>query len=280
MTAATTCLWIAFGIYSIALVATAVIYCPGKSGTEASLATLGLVLLLGAGYWGRFELDGWLRTQRALQAAAAALPEPAPPKPPAAPKDWWQQPYRIVGTQNGNIRIKITGNGNSANPGTNMAPVTQGPCGVVQNGGSNNTASPTCGFVQRHLTELQRTELAAALKGKGVKVTFGALMNSPDAQEYASELCSVFLDIKISSDCSIAPMMHTDGPPWAGIRVVYKGTQTEPGETTIPDTSPAGEVISALVSAKLVPPIWAGQIPSMDEDSVMLVIGFPPESKR
>jgi hypothetical protein len=38
-----------------------------------------------------------------------------------------------------------SGVGNTANPGVITAPVTQGDCGVVQNGGSNNNASPVCG---------------------------------------------------------------------------------------------------------------------------------------
>jgi hypothetical protein len=44
-----------------------------------------------------------------------------------------------------NQRIKQSGKGNIANPGAIQGPITQGPCGVVQNGGSNNTAAPNCG---------------------------------------------------------------------------------------------------------------------------------------
>jgi hypothetical protein len=34
--------------------------------------------------------------------------------------------------------------GNTANPGLNTGPVTQGNCGVFQNGGSGNIAAPNC----------------------------------------------------------------------------------------------------------------------------------------
>jgi hypothetical protein len=52
------------------------------------------------------------------------------------------------------------GNGNTANPGTTTAPVRVEPCGVFQNGGSNNNASPTCAPPERHLTGEQKKTIS------------------------------------------------------------------------------------------------------------------------
>jgi hypothetical protein len=48
------------------------------------------------------------------------------------------------GTPAPKIHIKQDGHGNTANPGTILGPVHVDPCGVLQNGGSGNTANVQC----------------------------------------------------------------------------------------------------------------------------------------
>jgi hypothetical protein len=67
----------------------------------------------------------------------------APPLPPII--QMVAAPANVSIPQKG-IKIGIKqGDGSTANPGVNTAPVQQGPCSVFQNGGSNNSASTNCG---------------------------------------------------------------------------------------------------------------------------------------
>lgn len=148
LTAAMVFLWIAFAIYAGILLDLGIRETSKHHGSKAALITLLLVCLLAGGWWARSWLAGWLSNQKTAQTTAQKIPPLSAPKPPtealATPKPQIApSPKGALGGPHVNIRQG--GKGNTANPGTNTAPVNVGNCGVFQNGGSNNTASPNCG---------------------------------------------------------------------------------------------------------------------------------------
>jgi hypothetical protein len=135
------------------------------------------------------------------------------------------------------------GNGNKANPGTTAAPVHVEPCGVFQNGGSNNNASPNCGPPERHLTDKQKKAISDALKGKQIVVHVGYMVNVPDALDYANELCDAIKEGIPATNCSDvwAMVQEKRGAPWVGFSFDYKGDSVPQGEAlSISLDSPVG----------------------------------------
>ncbi len=87
-----------------------------------------------------------------------------------------------------NTTIKQGGQHNTANPGVNAAPITQGPCGVIQNGGSNNTAAPNCGTPAWKLTDTQVKDLETALAGTRVNFNTCSSVDDSEAARLAAQL--------------------------------------------------------------------------------------------
>jgi hypothetical protein len=147
LNAATVFLWMAFVLYALFFAALGIREIPKRDGGKAALITLLLVGVVFGGWQARSWLVGWLTKHKAPQIAAQQIaPAPAPkaptevlptPRPQSVPA-----PKGLPGGPH--VGIRQGGKGNTANPGTNTGPVNQGNCGVVQLGGSNNTASPNC----------------------------------------------------------------------------------------------------------------------------------------
>jgi hypothetical protein len=87
---------------------------------------------------------------RPVQEMVVTATVPCPSIPPVVVK-MLNSPAAIK-LPAGGTKIIQKGTGNTANPGANSAPINQGPCGVVQNGGSNNTASPSCAPPEANVT--------------------------------------------------------------------------------------------------------------------------------
>jgi hypothetical protein len=146
LSAAMVFLWIAFGIFAFCLLVAGIRVTANLDGGKATLVTLLLVGLLFGGLWARSGLGGWLTKKKATEVAARQLPPTSAPKPLAGqvlPTPSSQSLPAPKGVPGG-VSIKQRGKGSTANPGTNTGPVNVGNCGVFQNGGSNNTASPNC----------------------------------------------------------------------------------------------------------------------------------------
>ena len=141
-------LWIDFGIYALFLLVAGIHATANLHGGKAALVTLALVGLLLPGLWGRSAMAGWLTRQKAIQTAAQQLPPPPAPVPPVGQTSLDPKPQSAPAPKGhpGGPRVDIrqSGKTNTANPGVNTASIQQGDCGVVQVGGSNNTASPNC----------------------------------------------------------------------------------------------------------------------------------------
>lgn len=148
LSAATVFLWVAFAIYALFFVALGIREIPKRDGSKAALITLLLVGVVFGGWLAQSWLAGWLTKHKAPQIAAQEIPPPSAPKPPTAqvlptPKPQSSpEPKSSPGGVHNQIR---QGKGSTANPGTNTGSANVGPCGVLQLGGSNNTASPSCG---------------------------------------------------------------------------------------------------------------------------------------
>jgi len=169
----------------------------------------------------------------------------------------------------------------SGSPGGigNVGGITAGPCSNVQVGGSGNQAQTNCGPIERHLTEAQKNSLILALIGKPLKLTFGALVNVPDSQQFAIELCEALKEPKVSDNCNIAPMM-SNGSPWVGFKFTYKGDAAPyiGAPVSVPKNSPAGNVIGAFIAAGLgvsESSLVLDPEPNLAEDSVVIVVGQP-----
>jgi hypothetical protein len=65
--------------------------------------------------------------------------------------------------------VKIEQHGNGS--GTIAGSVTQGPCSVLQNGGTNNQAAVNCTPIERHLTDEQKAKLASLLRAESPHVS-------------------------------------------------------------------------------------------------------------
>lgn len=141
MAAAEVFLWISWGILFLALIGAAINKCPGMTGSKSALFVFFLLILAIAGWKARVELTDWLKDKKAQQLAVEKIPLVSPildiRKPPLV------LPTVHSGSA-GDVRIRQSGGGNIANPGVIKGSITLGPCSVLQNGGSNNTASPTC----------------------------------------------------------------------------------------------------------------------------------------
>jgi hypothetical protein len=143
MVAADTCLWISFAILVLALAAVAIIYCPDMTGSQSALIVFLLAAVAVGGWIGRAKTSNWILEKKAKQSAIEKLPPPAPaldiPKPEIS-----SQRHHTSEVQTG-IHIEQHGGGNTANPGVIAGPLGPlAPCTVIQNGGSGNTAAPTC----------------------------------------------------------------------------------------------------------------------------------------
>jgi hypothetical protein len=203
---------------------------------------------------------------------------PSPPAPPApviqmiAPKSI---PPKV------DLHIKQDGQGNTANPGTTTAPVRVEPCGVFQNGGSNNNASPICAPPERHLTNEQKKSISNAVKGRQITVHVGYMVNVPDAQDYANELCDAIKDGIPATNCSQAWAMVQEGKgsPWRGFKFAFKGSPGPEGQTlsNSPD-SPVGILINAMLAAGLSRGVGYPD-PMMKDDEVTVIVGPPPNGQ-
>lgn len=235
MSAALLCLWIALGIFAATLLAGAVLYCPNKSGTKSALATLVLILLLGGAFWGKLKLAEWITSQKAEQVSLAAIQPPPNPKPPSAPNLYYPPlptPRRESGGYGPTTtKVEVSGNGSTANPGTTTAPVHVEPCGVFQNGGSNNSASPQCTPLARHLTDFQAASVRSVMESLpgSVKVMVETIGGNGEAQRYAQQ----FQDIAVQYGRSGNPKAVIMGLSWrvvpVGLYIVTKSDTTIPG---------------------------------------------------
>jgi hypothetical protein len=123
----------------------------------------------------------------------------------------------------------LGGNGNTANPGSLAGPITQGPCGVVQNGGSNNVASPTCVPADRLLTDKQVADVATVFESLPdfVKVMVKTIDGNGETQRYAQQ----FQDIAVNAGRSGNPKAVILGMLWRPVPVglmVATTTNTSP----------------------------------------------------
>jgi len=87
------------------------------------------------------------------------------------------------------VKIEQNGNGNQANPGTILTPINQGPCSVVQNGGSGNSASPICAPPERILSKFEKDQIVLNLRSScPFPVAVRPITGNAESMKYADEL--------------------------------------------------------------------------------------------
>jgi hypothetical protein len=235
-----------------------------------------------------------------LMAWAALIPAQKP-KTANAPSTEISKPTNVPATQNESKDAAATserrtpkksnpstgknhtsGNGTQA-AGDNSAAVgsiTQGPCSVLQAGGSNNQAAGgNCEPQQRHLLKEQCDAIQQELRGKNLTLTIGSLNGVADAYDYAWEFlkCLESAGVHVEPDRVMYIGIH--GPMFTGIEVSVRGTPPERTTTQWVDKhSPQGAVIEALVNAHFDRQVTTSMSPDYPEGVVAIVIGKPPVS--
>lgn len=162
--------------------------------------------------------------------------------------------------------------------GAAVGSLSQGDCGVAQIGGSGNVAAPNCAPPERHLTHEQSKAISDALRGKQIIVHVGYIMNAPDAQDYATELCDAIKGGVPATDCSEVWAMVSEkrSLPWYGFNITYKGDPVPEGQiVSHPPDSPVGILISAMLAAGLNRGVIHAD-PTMKDNEVTLIVGRPP----
>jgi hypothetical protein len=144
---------------------------------------------------------------------------------PAAPIVQFTSP-NVQPLQSPTVAVKQYGNGNTANPITDTAPIKQGDCGVVQLGGSNNTASPNCVPPQRKLTEKQHDELVRILKKScPFRVAVRPVTGNEESMVYAAQFVKFLQD----SGCTPErPKFLIDTAPSYGVALVIHDVKDIP----------------------------------------------------
>jgi hypothetical protein len=163
--------------------------------------------------------------------------------------------------------IRQHGNRNTANPGTVAAPIKQGDCGVVQNGGSNNIASPNCSPPIRSLTDAQKRAITEFLKTipSSVQVSIGSVYGSHDGDLYANDFFPLFDGRHLEN----ATLIRTRFP--ATFTNVFVATPTNDDPASIYRSALVEELNALGIAAR---PADGSKVPSGDLE---LIIGFSPE---
>lgn len=138
--------------------------------------------------------------------------------------------------------------------------------GVVNNPTVNNYAPP-----ERRLAPVARAALVSALRGRNVKIDVGALLNVPDAQQYAQDFVSALREAGITpASPYILPM--TDDNASKGIVVTIHGiAYAQEKIADVPKDSPSGVLIDALTRAQITP-ISVHSDPNTPKDIVRLIV--------
>lgn len=156
----------------------------------------------------------------------------------------------------------------TANPGTVAGSVNVEPCGVFQNGGSNNTASTSCTPPARTLSGEQKQGISEFLKTVpgSVQVSIGSVIGASDGDSYANDFFPLF------------DGRHLDSQTAPSIRTGFQLTFTGVFVATPTDDDPARPYRDALVK-KLkalgisVRPANGSKVPA---GNLEVIVGFPP----
>jgi hypothetical protein len=187
--------WLGFGVLVLAFIFTVGIeWLTGGRNTAALIAALKswkswagatLALLVGWIFLFGYSLLGVAYRDHQDLVAASGRTCPSVTEPPKAPKGATAfQPH-----------ITQKGDNNKVNLGTVIGDVKVGPCGVIQNGGSNNTASPNCGPPD---PKIEHFEIVPVVPSSGVdgkpmtafRFTFSAPLNDQKFIAICSRPCT------------------------------------------------------------------------------------------
>jgi hypothetical protein len=222
-----------------------------------------LIVAFAGGFWGRAELSTWLNREKALQLAVEKIQAPLAPKSPPVPRELptatqsgkIKTAVNIKQKGNGNAAVPITqeGEGNTASPGTVTAPITSGPCSVVQVGGSDNQAvGGNCGP-----PPLVLDVVSVKSGSEGTDFTEKPGFVKTEITIVPNQQVTAPFIIALDFDNPITDIGHTvknvgaqmgGGPFWRGIHA------RETVSTSIGPSHPLVVVVFSLLPVKLVAP--------------------------
>jgi hypothetical protein len=133
-----------------------------------------------------------------------------------------------------------------------VGPVTQGPCSILQNGGSGNTASTDCGPLSRHLLDQTKNELVDCLKKKPGRFTIGALGGNSEAYKFAQDWLEVFKSAGWQNESKDIPIQifMIGGGMWSGMQITVHDASTTQGQIALADGSPEQNFSQCVVGKK------------------------------
>jgi hypothetical protein len=175
------------------------------------------------------------------------------------------------------VAVTQTGYGNSANPGVNGAPITQGSCGVVQIGGSGNTAAPNCGPIARKISTSQKAEFAACLSGHKGSVDILNVAGTGEGFDLGMDWLDVFKAAGWTVDDGV---VHTGiqggGRPTTGLQFNVNGTYSADGrQVTYDHDTPSGQLVDCI-NGKDLGQMGKGMLqadPKYSSTHVVLIVG-------
>jgi hypothetical protein len=155
--------------------------------------------------------------------------------------------------------------------------LNQGPGSIVQFGHDNTATVNNFAPPERHLTAEQKKAIVDSLQGKTCKLWWVlALLNAPDAQQFASEIKDAFKDAGCEIPAiGVQPAVNPSGT-WHGIEIdlndgIQHG-QNEPA-VNLDYSKPYGIVIRALQAARL--HLFLRSDKSLPQDGVGIAGGAP-----
>jgi hypothetical protein len=158
------------------------------------------------------------------------------------------------------------------NPGIIAAPVKIEPCGILQTGGTNNTASATCIPPIRSLTDAQKIGLTEFLAGipSSVQTSIGSVYGSGDAAIYAEEFFPLLEG------------RHFDNESAPVIKTGFPAEYTDVFVATSSDSDAVSKYRDRLVDTMNGLGISARRAndPKMNPGVLEIIIGFRPEEVK
>ena len=208
ISAAEVFLWIAIGIFWLAILATGVLYCPSLSGAKSGLLAIVLLLAAYGGWWGRSHLSLWLFQEKTRQEAHE--PPPAKqdaPVPPITSKSSPQEP-RITIKRRQQTSPQVSQQTGPPKSAVNQTPtVVSAPNGIAIGGGT--VTSPTVNNFRNPLPEIEISESIKLPAKPRPQPTPGmpifempGTTHNPGAEVIVS-VKSVFYNPAFVADCSV-----------------------------------------------------------------------------
>jgi hypothetical protein len=161
------------------------------------------------------------------------------------------------------VSVKIKqGNSGTANPGIISGRITQGPCGVVQNGGSGNFASPNCTPPERKLSKFEQDQIFEGLHiSCPFPIAVRPVTGNAESMKYADQIVAA---LKVAGCNPQPPRFLIDTAASYGIQIVIHDPASGP--------LAADAVVRAFKAANI--PVTATSMDMIEPGVVYIMVGL------